>query len=187
MIPGSLRICPRTLRQKSKSRFQDYMGVPATSEWELETWNYLLVYPPASNVTPSHLAMYHYHRYTDYTPAFSGNDEHLLFATPLNGNDVASKNPYTEWANMHAVVGMAPAWTNRWRSPTLNSWSHNVWVDRERLACANRGPLSFPRGVRNRLPAEASAQRSQFAGGGPSFGCPALETSFQLVTEAPGA
>ena len=108
------------------------MGVPATSEWELETWNYLLVYPPASNLTPCHMVMYHYHRYTDYTPAFSGNDEHLLFATPLNGNDAASRNPYTEWANMHAVVGMAPSWTNRWRSPTLNYGVQYDLADRER-------------------------------------------------------
>jgi len=119
--------------------FQDYMGVPYSSEWETETWNYILVYPENSaEPDPSHYAMYHWHRYTEYTPAFSGIDEHLLFASPLS--NFSSKNPYTEWANMHAVVGMAPIWTNRWRSS------------------ATQG------------------------GGGPLFGCPTMETSFQLVS-----
>ena len=79
------------------------MGVPYSSEWETETWNYLLVYPlndTAHAKSPTHMAMYHWHRYTSYTPAFAGNDEHLFFATPLNGNTATSKNPYTEWANM---------------------------------------------------------------------------------------
>lgn len=99
--------------------FQDYMGVPYTSEWETETWNYILVYPEngtADTKDPSHYVMYHWHRYTEDTPAFAGNDEHLLYASPLNGNKVLSRNPYTEWVKMDAGVGMDTVWTNRWRS-----------------------------------------------------------------------
>jgi len=114
--------------------FQDYMGIPFTSEWETETWSNFFIYAENEKVNPSHFVMYHWHQYTDYTPAFGGTDEHLFFATPLNGNNITSKNPYTEWANMDAVVGMAPVWTNRWRPD-----------------------------------------------GGPQFGCPTMETSFQLV------
>lgn len=138
-------------RDNWASLFQDYMGVPATSEWETETWNYLLVYPDNRSHSPSHpdnrghspshMVMYHWHQYTDFTPAFAGADEHLFFATPLSGNSAPTKNPYTEWANMHATVGMAPIWTNRWRA-----------------AATSKG------------------------GGGPLFGCPSMETSFQLVS-----
>jgi hypothetical protein len=101
----------------------------------------MFVYPDRKNSTggapktPSHMVMYHWHQYTDYTPYTKGIDEHLLFATPLGG--VQSKNPYTEWADMNAVVGASPIWTNRWRSAD--------------------------------------------EGGGPAFGCPSMETSFQLV------
>jgi hypothetical protein len=99
--------------------FQDYMGVPYTSEWEVETWNQMFVYSDRNSTvgaprTPSHEVMYHWHRYTDYTPYTNGIDEHLLFATPLGS--MQTKNPYTEWADMNAVVGAAPVWTNRWRS-----------------------------------------------------------------------
>jgi hypothetical protein len=116
------------------------MGVPYMSEWETETWNQMFVYPDRNSTPPkpTHMIMYHFHKYTDYTPYTSGIDEHLLFATPLGGSS-ETKNPYTEWADMNAVVGAAPIWTNHWRS-------------------------------------ESSA-----GGGGPAFGCPTMETSFQLV------
>jgi hypothetical protein len=85
------------------------------------------------------MIMYHFHHYTDYTPYASGLDEHMLFATPVGeGGSLESKNPYTEWADMDAVVGMAPFWTNRWRSDS--------------------------------------------EGGGPTFGCSTMETSFQLLS-----
>jgi hypothetical protein len=127
-------------RHKWAELFQDYMGVPYTSEWETETWNQMFVYTDRNSTgsapkTPTHMVMYHWHRYTDYTPYTSGIDEHLLFATPLGG--VESKNPYTEWMDMNAVVAPSPIWTNRWRSSS--------------------------------------------SGGGPAFGCPTMETSFQLA------